>query len=458
MNNELCEVCTLRLAGNYRSIASTRNPSASCSLCSGLFSSIQDKIDEAVALSGFQDVHEIVLCVKVDAVLTLQGILESRLVRSSRIPVLNSSDPILEIRVTELKDAVKLIYKPKLDTNLTDTKYLPPLRVDLEISSPNHAFLANTVKRFRSVKEASEEIQKLSDRELAVRVGHRKFDDPLEDLHAALFASSPITTSIRCERESVFLLGKYKKSARDIAQSKWFVDSDFVVKSSVEEVAEEWLRREFFDATISRKSSLSPTTATLSSSGREDVDVRMLGNGRDFCMEISNPQTLARIAGRHTIGSIERFVSPLGVEISDMRLVDRRVLPWLHHCSESHSKSYTCVVWCEKSIDNVRELSKVKNLEICQWTPVRTLHRRANLARSKTLFGIKAELVGSSMDGSHFLQLTLSTSAGMYIKEFVHSDFGRTSPSLADLLGCPGARCDILQLDVLEVEDVEYPF
>lgn len=38
------------------------------------------------------------------------------------------------------------------------------------------------------------------------------------------------------------------------------------------------------------------------------------------------------------------------------------------------------------------------------------------------------------------------TSAGTYVKEFIHSDLKRTSPSIGELLEC---NADIVQLDVL---------
>jgi tRNA pseudouridine synthase 10 len=57
----------------------------------------------------------------------------------------------------------------------------------------------------------------------------------------------------------------------------------------------------------------------------------------------------------------------------------------------------------------------------------------------------------------HFFQLRLVTSGGTYVKEFVHSDFNRTKPSIAEILG---SRADILQLDVLglgwNLEEVEH--
>lgn len=46
------------------------------------------------------------------------------------------------------------------------------------------------------------------------------------------------------------------------------------------------------------------------------------------------------------------------------------------------------------------------------------------------------------------------TSIGTYIKEFVHGDFGRTTPSLASLLDVMEA--DILSLDVTSV-DLAWP-
>ena len=40
--------------------------------------------------------------------------------------------------------------------------------------------------------------------------------------------------------------------------------------------------------------------------------------------------------------------------------------------------------------------------------------------------------------------------AGTYIKEFVHSDEGRTVPNLGSLLGCQ-EPAQILELDVMEI-------
>ena len=46
--------------------------------------------------------------------------------------------------------------------------------------------------------------------------------------------------------------------------------------------------------------------------------------------------------------------------------------------------------------------------------------------------------------------ILLCLQAGTYIKEFVHSDEGRTQPHLASLLGL-GTSAAILQLDVNQI-------
>lgn len=49
--------------------------------------------------------------------------------------------------------------------------------------------------------------------------------------------------------------------------------------------------------------------------------------------------------------------------------------------------------------------------------------------------------------------LHLKTQAGTYVKEFVHGDFGRTKPSISDLLQ---KEVDILALDVTSI-DLDWP-
>ena len=51
------------------------------------------------------------------------------------------------------------------------------------------------------------------------------------------------------------------------------------------------------------------------------------------------------------------------------------------------------------------------------------------------------------MDGDE-VELTLRCEAGTYVKELVHSDEGRTTPSVQSVLG---TDCEVIWLDVLEI-------
>ena len=108
-------------------------------------------------------------------------------------------------------------------------------------------------------------------------------------------------------------------------------------------------------------------------------------------------------------------------------------------------KYYSCVVWCKKNVDNkdIELLNEVKNLTVIQKTPFRVLHRRTLMDRNKIIYKIDATKIND-----HFMIVNVLASAGTYIKEFVHSDLGRTKPSLVSLLQ---SECDILQLDVLDL-------
>jgi tRNA pseudouridine synthase 10 len=74
--------------------------------------------------------------------------------------------------------------------------------------------------------------------------------------------------------------------------------------------------------------------------------------------------------------------------------------------------------------------------------------RRADIVREK----IVHNLVLKSLNPTT-IQVDLETSAGLYVKEFMHGDEGRTVPFIGGLLGVDVA---VKSLDVLGV-DLEWP-
>ena len=69
------------------------------------------------------------------------------------------------------------------------------------------------------------------------------------------------------------------------------------------------------------------------------------------------------------------------------------------------------------------------------------------MVRPRTIVSMSSEEIPGSPDS---VLLRLRTQAGTYVKEFVHGDGGRTTPSLGTLLDC---RANIIQLDVTAIND-----
>jgi tRNA pseudouridine synthase 10 len=107
------------------------------------------------------------------------------------------------------------------------------------------------------------------------------------------------------------------------------------------------------------------------------------------------------------------------------------------------------VVWSQAKLtpEAVAKLDAISDLTIQQKTPVRVLHRRTLMTRPKIIHAAKCEVLND-----HYMLLRLTTSAGTYVKEFVHGDRGRTLPNVSTILECDA---DILQLDVESLMDAE---
>lgn len=124
----------------------------------------------------------------------------------------------------------------------------------------------------------------------------------------------------------------------------------------------------------------------------------------------------------------------------------------------------------KKSI-NLEKLNSLKNVDIVQKTPLRVLHRRPLVPRVRQIHAMRTRWLrqeelnklrehikktSGNEDISHIenlFVLDVKTQAGTYVKEFVHGDFGRTKPSLGDILE---AEFDIVALDVTAI-NLDWP-
>ena len=108
-------------------------------------------------------------------------------------------------------------------------------------------------------------------------------------------------------------------------------------------------------------------------------------------------------------------------------------------------KIYNAYVKCEKKYDK-NKLINLKDLdEIHQQTPIRVMHRRADKNRIKHVLDVSIEEINNKQ-----FKMTIKTEGGLYIKELISGDEGRSNPSVSDLLGIK-AKCE--KLDVIEVSE-----
>ncbi|XP_057772934.1 uncharacterized protein LOC130993573 [Salvia miltiorrhiza] len=241
----------------------------------------------------------------------------------------------------------------------------------------------------------------------------------------------------QCYKTSVYVGGRYLKYSRNVSQSRWIIDDERMGEASVEEII---------------GSNILPICQgdnyKFHAAGREDIDVRMLGTGRPFLVEIQNARQfpsdllIKKIAMK--INSLEsKFV-----RVKNLRFLGSQGWELMREGEAEKQKQYVALVWISRPFENEDEqkLSSFKDLQILQKTPVRVLHRRSPLEREKTIHWMKIERIAGS---SQYFLLHLCTQAGTYIKEFVHGDLGRTYPNVGSILGC---RAEILQLDVTDVK------
>ncbi|MEM4648944.1 MAG: tRNA pseudouridine(54/55) synthase Pus10, partial [Nitrososphaerota archaeon] len=90
---------------------------------------------------------------------------------------------------------------------------------------------------------------------------------------------------------------------------------------------------------------------------------------------------------------------------------------------------------------------KFRDIVVSQRTPRRVLRRRADKIRQKKVYYVEAEKLGDRV-----VKFRIKAQGGLYIKELIDGDEGRTEPNIAEALGRRPLRID---LSVIEVEHPE---
>lgn len=235
-------------------------------------------------------------------------------------------------------------------------------------------------------------------------------ESPSKNDRAGSDTDDPIITIYN---SPIYIYGQYIKLSRNMTQTPLTICGELKTPRSVSDFTREFER--FYDS----------GPAKFMASGREDVDVRCTG-GRPFVLEVPSPKkNLHATAMRISLHS--------DIDIRDCCIVSRAYKERIN--TDESSKLYFLVIYSEERIVFERQY------DLVQKTPLRVLHRRANLARSKSI-----ELLDSvehrEKDGFYY-EVNIKASSGAYIKEWVSGDFGRTVPNLG---------ADLLSLDVVGID------
>ena len=249
---------------------------------------------------------------------------------------------------------------------------------------------------------------------------------------------------VRIQINPLYVEGKYNKYKRGIPQTKWpctkckgrgCEECNGTGKQYPESV-EELISEHFLKLTKGKE-------AKFHGAGREDIDVLMLGSGRPFVLEIKEPRIrnldLAKL--ENEINNINEGKTAY----HGLKLCERGRKAEIKQSSPDTYKVYEAIVECNEPFDpdKLEELTKLN--EIHQQTPLRVLRRRTDMVRIKHVLDLKYEII----DDKTF-KMRIKTEGGLYIKELISGDEGRSQPNVSEILGV-GAICE--QLDVVEVSE-----
>uniref|UniRef100_A0A0D9W586 tRNA pseudouridine(55) synthase n=3 Tax=Leersia perrieri TaxID=77586 RepID=A0A0D9W586_9ORYZ len=181
----------------------------------------------------------------------------------------------------------------------------------------------------------------------------------------------PCHLVLSCQRSPIYIGGRYLKLSRNVSQSCWIIDDERMGEASVEEIIGENVRA------ICKGDGYK-----FHAAGREDIDVRMLGSGRPFLIEVLNVRSIPSANEVQQIADKINHSEKKHVRVRNLKLVGSEIWTMMREGEAEKQKQYAALIWTSRPLtnDDLRNISLIKDM------------------------------------------------AGTYIKEFVHGDLGRTHP------------------------------
>merc|ERR1719427_20675 len=361
----------------------------------------------------------------------------------------------------ETKFILKLVYDPLLDANISSERKKGSSGLQISLfynhKSSEESLYPKIIEKYRKKikvkngpwwkqKKKTFQVNNLdlpSIAEVNSFIEDHKQVELFEKCRNVNFNSCKV--KIRLYHTSLYLGARYNKYSRELSQTPWTIDGKRIKEESVEEYIVGPINN-FFGSSDHK----------FQSSGREDCDVRMLGNGRPFIVEVIDPTKVNFSYKEMKILEEEINNQSNVVKVTSLQVVGEEKCKILKEGEEKKTKNYvaTCRFLTKnnnRSMEKIRKLHLLEPFVLNQKTPIRVLHRRTVSTRLKTIYNI--ELVGDVANDDDEFTIKLKTQAGTYVKEFVNGDLNRTTPNLGTIIDIP---VDIIDLDVHSV-DLEWP-
>jgi tRNA pseudouridine synthase 10 len=264
-------------------------------------------------------------------------------------------------------------------------------------------------------------------------------------IYSIKYGSFDITLLLR----SIFVYGRYNKFVRGIPQTHWNCrlckgkgcESCKFTGKQYQISVEELISPKFVNEAKADGSK-------FHGAGREDIDVRMLGTGRPFILELLNPKI--RTFDLKKMQNKVNKSNKKKIKVSDLKYSSKERVKNMKLNAENTKKVYNALVISKERISKDRFdvlLKKLKNVyekqKLQQRTPIRVSHRRADKIREKKIFRVEGKFIKPNI--SEFI---VEAQGGTYIKELISGDNGRTTPSFSDIYGF---SLECKKLDVLKI-------
>jgi tRNA pseudouridine synthase 10 len=259
----------------------------------------------------------------------------------------------------------------------------------------------------------------------------------------------PFTSTFEVKPAPVMIRGRYLKHSRSTPQTPWLCN---VCWGRGCDACNYTGRSEGPDVSVAEYIGLPALELwramdfTLHAAGREDLDAAVEGTGRPFILELSEPAK--RTVDLDEFARRVREISGGKVEVLDLGPATRADIRFLKTETERKRKVYSVRVVFSAPVpfeEVMRACERLRNSVIEQRTPTRVLRRRGDRLRRRRVHDVSAVQIDERT-----YELSLVVDGGLYVKELIHGDNGRTTPSLKELLGVEPERIELTVLGVVE--------